>query len=68
MATQSMDHEKYNFRCADVGPKDCTWEVSGSSERDLMREIETHSRRRHNLTIDDSTRERVRQAITSKVA
>lgn len=68
MTTQSMDHETYNFRCSDVGPKDCTWEVSGSSERDLMREIETHGRREHNLTMDDSIREKVRQAITSKAA
>lgn len=27
---------KMNFRCSDVGPKNCDWQVSGNSEEEIM--------------------------------
>jgi len=40
---------KMNFRCADVGPKTCDWQVSGNSEQEIMPKIEQHGREKHNL-------------------
>ncbi len=27
---------KLNFKCSDVGPKNCDWQVSGNSEQEIM--------------------------------
>jgi predicted small metal-binding protein len=54
--------------CADVGPKTCYWQVSGNSEQEIMPKIEQHGREKHNLTMDDETRNRVRRAIQRKAA
>ena len=59
---------KMNFRCSDVGPKTCDWQVNGNSEEEIMPQIEQHGREKHNLTIDDETRNRVRSAIQRKAA
>jgi predicted small metal-binding protein len=59
---------KMNFRCSDVGPKNCDWQVSGNSEEEIMPQIEQHGREKHNLTIDDETRNRARSAIQRKAA
>ena len=56
------------FRCSDVGPKECDWQVSGNSEAEIMPKIEQHGRQQHNLTIDDETRRKVHNAITRKAA
>jgi predicted small metal-binding protein len=37
------------FRCADVGNADCRWEVSGSTDDELMRRIDQHHREQHGL-------------------
>ena len=55
-------------RCSDVGPKTCDWQVSGNSEQEIMPKIEQHGREKHNLTMDDETRNRVRSAIQRKAA
>jgi len=47
---------KVNFKCSDVGPKNCDWQVSGNSEQEIMPKIEQHGREKHNMTIDDATR------------
>jgi predicted small metal-binding protein len=39
---------KMNFRCSDVGPKNCNWQVSGDSEEEIMPQIEQHGREKHN--------------------
>lgn len=57
-----------NFRCADVGPKTCDWQVSGNSEEELMPKIEQHGREKHNMTIDEDTKTKVRGAIQRKAA
>jgi len=60
--------DKLNFKCSDVGPKNCDWQVSGNSEEEIMPKIEQHGREKHNLTIDNDTRKKVRGAIHSKAA
>jgi len=67
-ADQSASNKKLNFRCADVGPKNCDWQVSGDSEQEIMPKIEQHGREQHNLTIDDATRNKVRNAIQRRAA
>jgi predicted small metal-binding protein len=59
---------KVNFRCSDVGPMTCDWQVSGNSEQEIMPKIEQHGRDKHNLTMDNETRNRVRSAIQRKAA
>jgi predicted small metal-binding protein len=65
---QSQGQGKMNFRCSDVGPKNCDWQVSGNSEEEIMPKIEQHGREKHNLTMDNETKNRVRGAIHSKAA
>jgi len=66
--SQSQGQGKMNFRCADVGPKSCDWQVSGNSEQEIMPKIEQHGHEKHNLTMGDETRNRVRSAIQRKAA
>jgi predicted small metal-binding protein len=65
---QPKSEGKVNFKCSDVGPKDCDWQVSGNSEQEIMPKIEQHGREKHNLTIDDQTRNKVRNAIHKQAA
>jgi predicted small metal-binding protein len=65
---QSGKHQKH-FRCADLGHKECSWEVSGRSEDEIMPQIERHGRERHNVTnFDNESRNRVRNAIRERAA
>jgi predicted small metal-binding protein len=59
---------KLNFKCSDVGPKNCDWQVSGNSEQEIMPKIEQHGREKHNMTIDDATRNKVRNSIRRQAA
>ncbi len=59
---------KLNFKCSDVGPKNCDWQVSGNSEQEIMSKIEQHGREKHNMTIDDATRDKVRSSIRQQAA
>jgi len=61
-------NQKLNFKCSDVGPKNCDWQVSGNSEEEILPKIEQHGREKHNLNIDNQTRERVRRAIHRQAA
>jgi predicted small metal-binding protein len=65
---QPQGQGKMNFRCSDVGPKTCDWQVSGNSEQEIMPKIEQHGREKHNLTMDNETRNKVRSAIQRKAA
>jgi predicted small metal-binding protein len=65
---QVDNKEKFHFRCADVGPKNCDWQVSGRSEEEIMPKIEQHGREKHNMKIDDETKHKVRGAIQRKAA
>ncbi|HZR30786.1 MAG TPA: DUF1059 domain-containing protein [Terriglobales bacterium] len=68
MAQESTSNQK-SFRCADLGHKECNWQVSGRSEDELMPQIERHGREKHNLTnFDNDTRNQVRSAIRDKAA
>src|SRR5436189_3512558 len=40
---------KLNFKCSDVGPKNCDWQVSGNSEQEIMSKIEQHGREKLNV-------------------
>ena len=68
MAEESKSNQK-RFRCSDMGHKDCSWEVSGRSEDELMPQIERHGRERHGMTnMDDESRQRVRNNIRDRAA
>lgn len=57
------------FRCADVGFADCRWEVTGRTEDELMPKIEQHGREAHSIrTVDEPTRNRIRNAIRERAA
>jgi predicted small metal-binding protein len=64
----SQSQGKVNFKCSDVGPKECNWQVTGNSEQEIMPKIEQHGREKHNMTIDDQTRNKVRNAIHKQAA
>lgn len=55
--------DKVDFKCSDVGPKNCDWKVSGNSEQEIIPKIEQHGREKHNMTIDEKTKDKVRNAI-----
>jgi predicted small metal-binding protein len=59
---------KLNFKCSDVGPKNCDWQVSGNSEQEIMPKIEQHGREKHSMTIDEETRNKVRSSIRRQAA
>jgi len=61
-------NQKLNFRCSDVGPKTCNWQVSGNSEDEILPKIEQHGREAHNLSMDENTRSKVRSAIRRQAA
>jgi len=61
-------NQKLNFRCSDVGPKTCNWQVSGNSEDEILPKIEQHGREAHNLTMDENTRYKLRSAIRRQAA
>lgn len=64
----SENKGKLNFRCADAGHKNCDWQVSGDSEEEIMPKIEQHGREKHNMTIDEDAKRKVRGAIHQKAA
>ena len=39
---QQKNEGRVNFKCSDVGPKNCDWQVSGNSEQEIMPKIEQH--------------------------
>ena len=59
---------KVFFKCSDVGLKHCDWQVSGNSEQEIMPKIEQHGHEKHNLTMDNETKNKVRSAIQRKAA
>lgn len=62
-------HGQKSFRCADLGHKECHWEVSGGSEEELMPQIEQHGRQAHNIqSLDSDARKRVRSVIRDRAA
>ena len=68
MAEESKSNHK-TFKCADMGHKDCSWEVSGRSEDELMPQIERHGRERHGVTnLDEDSKRRVRSNIRERAA
>lgn len=68
MAEEHKSGQK-TFRCADMGHKDCGWEVSGRSEDELMPQIERHGREHHGVTnLDEEARRRVRSNIRERAA
>ena len=42
---QQRGQGRVNFKCSDVGPKNCDWQVSGNSEQEIMPKIEQHGRK-----------------------
>jgi len=63
-----QENQKLKFRCSDVGPKTCNWQVSGNSEDEILPKIEQHGREEHNLSMDESARSKVRSAIQRQAA
>lgn len=66
--SQKRGQKRVNFKCSDVGLKNCDFQVSGSSEQEIMPKIEQHRLEKHGLRMDDETRERVRNAIHKQSA
>jgi predicted small metal-binding protein len=68
MAEENKSGHK-TFKCADMGHKDCNWEVSGRSEDELMPQIERHGRERHGINnLDEDSKRRVRSNIRDRAA
>jgi predicted small metal-binding protein len=65
---QQHSQGRVNFKCSDVGLKNCDFQVSGSSEQEIMPKIERHGLEKHGLKMDDETREKVRNAIHKQSA
>ncbi len=65
---EQQGKHKLSFRCSDVGPKNCDWQISGNTEADIVPKIEQHGREKHNMKIDDETRKKVHSAIHVKAA
>jgi predicted small metal-binding protein len=65
---QQEKQGKVNFRCSDVGPKHCEWQISGNSEEEIMPKIEQHGREKHDLAMGNETRSKVRNAIHQQAA
>jgi predicted small metal-binding protein len=58
-----MSEQKKHFHCKDVG-YDCSWELEGTSEDEMLPIIEQHAAEVHNLThFKKEAEEHVRQAI-----
>jgi predicted small metal-binding protein len=69
MANVTGNNQQKTFRCADLGHKECNWQVSGQSEEELMPQIEQHGRQAHNIQkLDNKARNRVRGAIRERAA
>ena len=59
----------YSFRCSDAGHKECNWQTRGSSEDEVLRNVEPHARQHHNIqNFDENTRYEVRGAIRRSAA
>ena len=65
---QKRGQERVNFKCSDVGQKNCDFQVSGSSEQEIMPKIEQHGLEKHGLRMDNEIREKVRNAIHKQSA
>jgi predicted small metal-binding protein len=65
---QLKNQKRLHFNCSDVVARNCDWQVSGNSEREIMPLIEQHSQEKHGLKVDDETQNRVRNAILKRVA
>ncbi len=58
-----MSETKKHFHCKDVG-YDCTWELEGANEDDMLPVIEQHAAEVHNLTqFKAEAEQHVRDAI-----
>lgn len=66
--SNAKKNEQVSFRCSDVGPKECNWQVSGASEAEIMPKIEQHGREKHNLQMNSETRNKVQHAIHRQAA
>ena len=55
----------YNFKCKDVGMKDCDFEVKGSSSKDEVMQIATvHAKQAHHMdTVPPDLANKVSEAI-----
>jgi predicted small metal-binding protein len=68
MAQESRQKKNLKFRWADI-VQGCSWETTGSTEDELMPEIEQHGREKHNMrSFDNATRNKVRESIRREAA
>lgn len=57
------------FRCSDMGNTDCRFEVSGSSDEDLLPQIERHARQHHGINkTDEKSRRKILDSIRERRA
>lgn len=58
-----------HVRCADIGDPNCKWEARGSSDADIMKQVEQHGRDAHGIQhMDNSQRNRVHEALHGRKA
>jgi predicted small metal-binding protein len=63
-----MAEGKKQFHCKDVG-YDCEWQLTGSSEEEMLPKIEQHAAEVHNLThLKAEAEQHVREAIRKNEA
>ncbi len=51
------------FRCASVGYGECTWQLEGNSEAEMLPQIEDHALKVHHLELKDEAIQHVKEAI-----
>lgn len=57
------------FRCADVGFKECNWQVSGRNDNEIMERVREHGREAHGITnFDDNLWRKVQANIHDRRA
>jgi predicted small metal-binding protein len=64
----ALDEGRVTFQCRDI-IDNCSWEVSGRNEDEIMPKIRQHGREQHNMqNLDTETERKVRGAIRRKAA
>lgn len=51
------------FRCSEVGYKECAWRVEGKSADEMIPKIEQHARETHHLELKREAIDHIRETI-----
>lgn len=64
--TGDQTHGKFNFKCSDVGPKNCDWQTSGNSEDEVMQKQNVTAKKRITFPLTPTLKARCRTPFTGK--